>query len=81
MNAWKSAFNDSFKLFEARKEYKRRYQRGETKFGEKHKEMARERYRIKHGIDPSLPVLTSSEAAANARKVRTEKTIKQKTNE
>lgn len=80
MNAWKSAFKDSFKLIEARKEYKRRYQRGETKLGDKHKEIARERYRIKHGIDPSLPVLTSSEAAANARKVMTEKTNKQKTN-
>jgi hypothetical protein len=80
MNAWKSAFKDSFKLMEARKEYKRRYQRGETKLGDKHKEIARERYRIKHGIDPNLPALTSSESAANARKVKTDKTKQQKTN-
>ena len=54
---------------EDREEYRRRYDRGETKFGDKHKETQRVRYRIKHGIDPEAPVMTPQECAANARAV------------
>lgn len=55
------------KLKAARAEYKRRYERGETKNGDKHKEMQRERYRIKHGIDPERPLITGEEKAAHMR--------------
>lgn len=53
------------KLKASRAEYKRRYERGETKNGDKHKEMQRERYRINHGIHPERPLMTVEEKAAH----------------
>lgn len=53
------------KLKASRAEYKRRYERGLTKFGDKHKEINRERYRIKHGLDPERPPMTAEEITAH----------------
>jgi hypothetical protein len=45
--------------------------RGETKHGDKHKELAREsmrnKYRVAHGMDPEMPPMTKAECLVIAR--------------
>lgn len=52
VHPWRQQIINAEKLKAARKERKRIYERGEL-----HREWERQHYRIKHGIDPLLPVM------------------------
>lgn len=62
VHPWFKAWQDKEKLKAARKTYRKRYENGQTKYGDKHKEInrinQRTKYRLEHGLDLEAPART-----------------------